>query len=196
MLTVIKRIGTSSNRHILWLCVCECGNETSVQSSKLRMGLSKSCGCVGATKHGHTKNSKPSKIYQVWGGMIQRCTNPKNKAYGGYGGRGIGVCKRWKKFSNFLEDMGTPPSLRHTIERVNNNGDYCITNCIWATMAEQGRNRRNNRWITFDGKTQTISEWSREKGISTGTISYRLKIGWSKKKALTTKTKRMTDYKE
>jgi len=191
-LTVIKRAGTASNRHVLWLCICDCGNTTIVQSSKLKMGLSTSCGC-NRVKHGHSKNKQSSKIYKAWSLMIQRCTNKKHRHYSNYGGRGIVVCDRWKKFVNFLADMGLPPTSRHTIDRIDNNGHYCPENCKWSTMLEQSRNKRNNRWITFNNKKQTVSEWSRETGLSIQTILYRLKAGWSIKRSLTHKTKAKID---
>jgi len=90
-LTAVKRVGVASSRHVLWLCTCDCGNVATVQSSKLKMGLSTSCGC-NRTKHGHARHKKVSKIYEIWASMIQRCTNKKCEYYSHYGGRGVMVC--------------------------------------------------------------------------------------------------------
>ncbi|MGY8988455.1 MAG: hypothetical protein ACKVG7_07840, partial [Flavobacteriales bacterium] len=108
--------------------------------------------------------------------------------YDGYGGRGISVCDRWRdSFENFLADMGERPSNEHSIDRKDNDGNYEPDNCRWATKKEQGRNRRSNRILTFNNKTQTLIEWSEELGISSAVIRQRIKAsGWSIEEALTT----------
>ena len=116
--------------------------------------------------------------------MLQRCENPKNQKYGDYGGRGIKVCRRWLKFENFLADMGEcPPGL--TIERKDNDKGYFPGNCIWASRAQQAKNRRYCRRITFNGKTQLLDAWAEETGIASMTLRGRLNAGWSVKQALT-----------
>jgi hypothetical protein len=112
--------------------------------------------------HGNTKHGMfGTRTYNIWGQMVQRCSNEKATSYPRYGGRGIKVCERWRTFENVLKDMGpAPPGL--TLERKNNNGDYAPGNCVWATRAEQSRNRRNCKHVTVGGKTLTIDEWSRE----------------------------------
>lgn len=187
-LTIIKQRGKDNNNHILWLCLCDCGQKVIVQSSHLITGHTRSCGCLkregNNIKHKHTINNKPSKIYQIWATLIQRCINPNNPKYPIYGERGITVCKRWKKFPNFLEDMGEAPQ-RCQIDRINNDGNYCKSNCRWATRKQQARNRRDNRLVTYNGKTQCVTAWSEEVGISKYVIYKRLNRGWSIKKALT-----------
>ena len=119
--------------------------------------------------------------------MVQRCTNPRNKDFSYYGGRGISICDRWRNsFSAFLEDIPERPSAKHTLERRDNSGPYSPENCCWATRKEQGRNQRSNVMVTFQGKTLCVSDWANELGISKGTIARRLRK-WTTEKALTTK---------
>jgi len=129
---IIGQAGKDKWGKLLWLCRCDCGNETIVQGSNLKSGSVKSCGCLRRerlTKHGYAKNRKVAKIYTIWVTMIQRCTNPNNKKYKNYGGRGIKVCKHWRKFENFLKDMGLPPTHKHQIDRINNDKGYRKSNC-------------------------------------------------------------------
>lgn len=185
-LVVIKRVENDKWRASCWLCQCDCKNEIIVRGASLKGGNTKSCGCL-VTKHGHTKNGKYSNIYQSWNQMIQRCTNPNNKEYFNYGGRGITVCEEWLEFKNFNDDMmkGWKPGL--TIERINKNGNYNPENCKWATRKEQARNRRNNLYLTYNNKTRLLIEWSKETGISYTTLWIRIyKLSWSIKKTLTT----------
>jgi len=131
-----------------WSCVCECGTFKDICGTHLRLKKIVSCGCyqkeiarVYQTKHGHNRRGKRSRAYRSWCHMLQRCNNLRDKDYKYYGGRGITVCKRWAKFENFLEDMGEPPGGL-TLDRINNDGNYCKGNCRWATSLEQSRNRR------------------------------------------------------
>lgn len=161
-----------------WNCICNCGKEVAVREKDLKAKHrpTKSCGCIRHTtkpslKHGLTK----SKVYDSWRASIKRCHNPKNHAYHLYGGRGIKVCDRWRySFDAFLEDMGHPPTSRHSLDRIDTNGDYEPGNCRWATQLEQSNNQRTNRRITFQGETLTIAEWSRRTGIKPQTIRMRL----------------------
>jgi hypothetical protein len=115
--------------------------------------------------------------YRTWGAMITRCTNPKVNNYADYGGRGITVCERWRTFENFLADMGVRPQGR-TIERLDNEKGYEPGNCAWTTPKDQARNRRDNCLLTHDGRTQTLSAWAEQLGISKEALRARLHAGW------------------
>lgn len=119
--------------------------------------------------------------------MKQRCYNKNEKNYGGYGGRGIKVCDRWRDhFAMFIQDMGPRPSPQHSLDRIDVNGDYCPENCRWATQAEQQQNRRVNILLKFNGKVQCLAVWARELGIGEWALASRIRRGWSIERALTT----------
>jgi hypothetical protein len=125
-------------------CKCDCGNNKIIALTRLRSGITKSCGCYeleGKTKHKHAPNGKATRTYVTWCNMKTRCNNPNVPYYKNYGGRGIIVCERWNEFKNFLEDMGERP-LGTTIDRINVNGNYEPFNCKWSTPKEQINNRR------------------------------------------------------
>jgi len=122
---------------------------------------------------------------ESWRSMIRRCYNPKHHKFATYGARGVKVCDHWRNsFEAFLADMGPKPTPKHTIERIDNDGDYSPDNCKWATNAEQSRNMRTNHRITAFGRTQILEDWSRETGISAQTIRQRLKSGWTSEDAV------------
>ena len=123
----------------------------------------------------------------AWREMRKRCYSVQHARYADYGGRGISVCERWKaSFEAFYEDMGPRPSSSHSLERINNDGNYEPGNCRWATPQEQARNRRNNRLLTFQGKTLCAAEWSAITGIHYNTLYGRIAKGWSDERVLTT----------
>lgn len=200
-LVATERLGKNKHGCYLWKCLCECGNEVTVNVNSLRTGKTKSCGCLkdecllqgrlglvkSLTTHGKSKTTE----HHIWQNIIYRCHNENSRQYKDYGGRGIKVCQRWlDSFENFLEDMGPRPSLKHTVDRFpDNNGCYCPENCRWATKKEQANNRRDNRPLTFNGITKFLCEWSQELGIHKATIHGRLRRGWSVEKTLTTPPK-------
>jgi hypothetical protein len=148
MLTLIKpRI--RKNKHHLYFSIyrCSCGVEKEIRDSNVKSGETVSCGCFHrqqAKTQFKTHGMTGSREYRTWSGMIQRCTNPKNTKFKSYGGRGIKVCKRWIKFSNFFKDMGIRP-IGMTLDRIDTNGDYKLSNCKWSTIWEQNNNSRHNR---------------------------------------------------
>jgi hypothetical protein len=186
-LKAVKYCGKS-----IWLCECSCGNKRFIRTNSLLNNIDKSCGCYKkeATssrflKHGHNTKVGQSRTYNSWHMMIQRCTNQKARGYKNYGGRGITVCKRWLKFENFLKDMGERPK-RKTLDRKNNNGNYCKSNCSWATVGQQNKNRRNNTKILYRGELHCISDLAKKFSLSTSTLKYRVfEAKWPISKALT-----------
>ncbi len=126
--------------------------------------------------------------YKIWIGMKARCNNEKDTGYKNYGGRGIKVCERWiNSFENFYEDMGGRPEGNYSIERKDNNGNYCKENCYWATKKEQANNRRSNRLIEYNGEIHSLSEWESKLNLNRGDLKRRLnRLKWSFEKAITT----------
>jgi len=182
-----------------WLCKCICGKEIIVRGDQLKIGHTKSCGCLHKeiiTTHGHSSSGKPSTTYYSWQSMIQRCNNKNNHAYEDYGGRDkpIIVCGRWldKKygFKNFLEDMGErSPGL--TLDRIDNNKGYFKVNCRWATPKEQQINTRSNINVPYNGKYICLKDYCKIKNLNYNAIEQRInKLGWSIEKATTTKIRK------
>lgn len=150
-----------------WHCQCDCGNKTKVIGSKLNSGDTKSCGCLKRTcsiTHGFTANHGQKPEYRSYHAARQRCTNPKNKHYADYGGRGIEF--RFNSFEEFLGEVGLKPTGSHSIERINRDGHYEKNNVRWATPIEQSINRRSNRFFIHQGKTQTLVQWATELNLN------------------------------
>ena len=172
------------------VCRCDCGASTTVHVESLRSGNTKSCGCYNIDKIKerstiHGKRHSPE--YNTWSAMKQRCGNKKNKKYHWYGGRGIAVCPEWNdSFATFLADMGEKPTDIHTIDRIDNNKDYCKENCRWATRKEQAQNRRSSVKISHNGETMLSSEWSERLGAKSQVVSDRLRRGWSIEQSVAT----------
>jgi hypothetical protein len=142
-------------------------------------------------KYKHS-NSR-TKEYNAWYHMIRRCYYPQTPFYENYGGRGIIVCDRWlgvDGFDNFCQDMGVKPSSKHSIDRIDSNGNYSLENCRWATNKEQARNRRTTKLITIDGRTKPMVEWCEVYDIPYGLVKDRIHDGWDPLRAFTTPKKR------
>lgn len=120
------------------------------------------------------KNTKNCREYKAWAGIKTRCLNSKNKVYKYYGGRGITVCERWLKFENFLADMGLKPSAQHSIDRIDNNGNYEPSNCRWATDKEQTRNRRSNIIVEHEGVAMCMADAAELSGVGYNSFRYSL----------------------
>lgn len=130
-----------------------------------------------------------TRLYNIYNNMIMRCTNPNATNYSRYGGRGITVCKEWSgkraniKFFEWALTNGYDDTL--SLDRIDNNKGYSPDNCRWVSVKEQGRNKRNNIYLTLNGKTQILEEWAREVGIDSRLIRYRMTHGWTDEEALT-----------
>lgn len=174
------------SRQIMWVCRCDCGTVKEVNKKNVKAGLSKSCGCLNLenlTKHGLSKTAE----YSTWKAMIGRVDDLKSNRAKDYAGRGIKVCQRWRdSFEAFYEDMGPKPSDDHSLDRKDNDGDYCPENCRWATRSEQQRNKRTTNQYTLNGKTQSAVAWAEEYGVPEGVLWYRLSRGWDLETALVT----------
>lgn len=182
--TVIKRAENNKHGSAQWLCRCECGKERVVRAQGLKNGSSKSCGCH-KNDYNRTHGGKGTRLYECWRHMRYRCENPKNQAYGDYGGRGISVCKDWHDFEKFKQwalANGYEDSL--TIDRIDVDGDYEPNNCRWVGSKVQMNNRRNTRHYEIDGENLTLSEWSERTGIPRSTIYNRMKNGDSFEEAI------------
>lgn len=180
----------SIDKRVYWDCRCDCGTERAVRFDK----VTESCGCLSrelAKKRFTTHGMSGSPEYLAWENMIVRCENPRHKHFRHYGGRGIKVCSRWRNsFEEFFEDMGKRPSSKHSIDRINNDGNYEPGNCRWATRIVQARNTRDFITVLFNGKNQSLQEWANETGIPRNRLYDRLyREGWSMERALTTPMK-------
>ena len=183
-LTVIERSPRRSSGCIMWVCRCDCGNVVTVNGRDLRVGHTKSCGCLYRGRkptHGMTK----TRIYNIWQHMISRCNRTSDKSYDRYGGRGITVCDEWLDFKTFAEwsfSNGYEDNL--TIDRIDNNKGYSPNNCRWATYKQQSNNRRCCKQYEMDGRKQNLKQWCEEFGVRYGTVVNRMRKGWSFERAI------------
>jgi hypothetical protein len=182
-LTVIEFIGRKNN-HSLFKCKCDCGNESIVYSNNLIRNHTTSCGCFNiysTINRSTTHNLRKHPLYVSWIGMRNRCYYEKHNRFKNYGGKGIKVFENWKndflEFYNWAVNNGWEKGL--SIDRIDNNLDYCPTNCKFSTSKEQSRNRTSNIKITVDGETKILIEWAESKNIHYETLRKRLKKGWT-----------------
>jgi len=193
-LIVLHDTGERKNRCVAWHCKCDCGNEVDVRGDNLTSGNTTSCGCYNRervveanTTHGMSRQEKTYPVYVAWKSMLWRCENPNYKQYKDYGGRGVKVCEEWHDPVVFI-DWALANGWREglTLDRINNNGNYEPDNCRWATRKEQAQNRRSNHLVTFNGKTQCLTDWATELGINGRTLFYRIdRLHWPIERALT-----------
>lgn len=189
-LLVIKR-ETSLNGRTRWLCKCDCGKECVVRSSSLKSGNTKSCGCYrteNAKKLYSGVRQKDKRLYAVWNGIKQRCFNKNNRSYHNYGGRGISMDSEWannyESFYNWAIRSGYKKGME--IDRIDNNGNYCESNCRFVDKETQANNKRNVLLYTIDGVTKSLPQWCREYDMDYYLVRQRVyKLGWSINDALT-----------
>lgn len=188
-LTVIEQ-AKGKHRRARWLCLCDCSATTVVRGVSLRNGHTQSCGCLrrdvafaSLTIHG----LRDTPEYDAWAHMLQRCANVNDAGFFRYGARGIQVCQKWREsFEAFFADMGPRPTSKHSLDRIDNDGDYIPENCRWATRKQQNRNQRSNVWLTHDGQTLCMADWADKLGMNRSTLITRLRRGWSIERALST----------
>lgn len=198
-LTVIDeapdRVSETGKRERMVLCRCECGNEVVKRITSLKIGNTKSCGCLRRELSAErrripetTKYPFYRKLRNVWRNMKRRCENPKAKGYKHYGEKGISVCNEWKDFNVFLcwsLENGYQEGL--TIDRIDSNKDYCPENCRWANRKVQNNNTSRNHLLTYNGKTQSIALWADEMNLPYSTLKTRIdKHKWDVERALLT----------
>jgi len=187
----LSDVQSSTHSSAIWECQCDCGKVKSVRAWCLVSGKTRSCGCLLKTKDLPPHKSAPfrpslsrSPEYGIWSGMLRRCRNPKDSKYKYYGGAGVTVCEKWSNdFFAFLSDMGLRPSGM-SIGRIRNAEGYSPGNCRWESSIQQASNRRNTRYIAFDGQTKCLAEWARITGIHQSTLWGRLQRGLTVGQAL------------
>lgn len=177
-LVVIERTESVGGR-ATWLCRCDCGNLIKRQGKLLRQNKVKSCGCLKSenmikmnTKHGHLKRGNNRRLLEIWSGMKKRCLNKNYERYQDYGGRGITICDEWlsefENFHNWAINNGYNDTL--TIDRIDVDGNYEPSNCRWATPAEQNMNKRNTRYVIYNGAKYNFKELEEITGIPYDTL--------------------------
>lgn len=196
-LTAESRVENVGGRQ-RWRFSCSCGGSIETPVERVISGRTLSCGCLRAESWRTVRQAGPAAKFKhgaskslagvSWKNMMNRCTNPSASNYSDYGGRGIGVCERWRNFDNFFADMGERPSRRHSIERIENDKGYEPGNCRWATKAEQQRNTRRSLTATFQGRTMTLFEiYARGRpdgSVTRATFVARVRLGWEVEMAL------------
>jgi hypothetical protein len=169
-----------------FFCTCDCGSPCRVLLCSLRDGKVTSCGCGLHRKRLKWKHcARGTPEYRLWRNIIYRCYNDRCVAYKNYGGRGITMHPAWRAdFAVFLKHIGLRPGPEYSLDRKNNARGYVPGNVQWATKKTQVRNMRTNRILKFQGRSQCLTAWAEELGISSRTIRTRLKLGWSVERAL------------
>lgn len=177
-----------------WLCLCDCGELKIANQADLRNGNTRSCGCLQQehrsmvsrfSRRTHSRSRHP--LFVTWRNMMDRCYKSQHADFKNYGGRGITVCERWHQIENYIADMGEKPYPKATVERKDNNGNYCPDNCTWADRTTQCRNRRNTYKVLFNGENRILIELANEYKMPSRVVWERVsRYKWSVKRALTT----------
>lgn len=186
----------TKTNHKYFVCKCDCGKEVIVRGSCIVQQKTKSCGCLARekSKERETKHGMfGTRIYNIWAGLKRRCYDSKVQSYKWYGGKGIKYCKEWEDFSNFYDwaiKNGYNDGL--SIDRIDSNSDYSPENCRWVDNITQGRNKKSNKVIEYNGEKHCLSEWAELYNINYSTFLTRLRRGFSFEEAL--KHKKYTQY--
>jgi len=181
-LTVIERLPNTKTGQAVWLCKCDCGNIKKATAHNLKQDNVRSCGCyfnIGGTTHGFSEfKGKNKPEYNAWRSMKRRCAENNKRSHKNYFARGIKVCDEWvNSFIDFYNHIGKRPSNKHSIDRINNNGNYEPNNVRWAISKVQSRNKTSNVLIMHDGKNKILKDLADDIGISHDTLRYHLKKG-------------------
>lgn len=192
----------SGAKQTTWRCVCDCGTVKEIPAYNLKVGKTRSCGCMRSEvgklniTHGATANNKTERLYSIWSGMRDRCYREKSVSYKNYGAKGITVCDEWRTdfaaFRNWSISNGYADGLM--IDRIENSKGYSPDNCRWVTRIFQNNHTSRNRMITAFGKTMTLAQWSRETGINSDVIYQRItNLKWETERALTEPVKSLRE---
>ena len=193
-LKVLSRVENTPSGQARWRVRCDCGVTKDIHGQALREGLTLSCGCLNVenatklkTTHGFSKHS----AFKTWKAMVARCSDPEDKDYASYGGRGVLVCAEWLDVANFVRDMGEKPTGL-SLDRINNDDGYCRSNCRWATPTEQGSNKLYNNNVVIHGETLCLAAASRKYGIPESTLRNRLNAGVTPDDAVLPRARRVS----
>lgn len=195
-LVALEFVGRKNGR-TLWKCICDCGKESITAYSNLMSGNTKSCGCLEKAnleyfqRHSYrrksagidfSENLDKHPLYGLWSSMLTRCYNKNSAHYNSYGGRGIKVCDRWQPgnlgFEHFVNDMGARPSKMYTLDRINNDGDYCPENCRWATITQQANNKQKSVIIYYAGKRVYLKKLCQILGLNYSRVAHQIQKGF------------------
>ncbi len=191
-------ISRAKNRghHTYWTCRCDCGNIVDVEASLLLSGRIKSCGCYKLENDKRLREERTihgmsdTRLFHIWEDMIRRCESKNRKSYQHYGGRGIKVCEEWHSFIPFMEwSMQNGYEENLSIDRIENDGNYCPENCRWVTHKEQCNNTRRNQWVYIFGEKMNYAQAAEKFGINQSTIRGRIVRGWKPEVAVMTPPK-------
>lgn len=188
LLALYRTNNKSPDGSFIWMCRCDCGSNVEVASTILRKGYKNMCDVcrienirLGKISH----NMSTTNTYKSWIGMKDRVTNKNHIHYKNYGGRGITIYEKWiNSFENFYKDVGDRPSLKHTLDRIDNDGNYEPGNVKWSTKKEQMRNRRNTIFLSYEGVVKSIDDWCEQLNIKKHLVYSKIRSGWDKEKIL------------